>query len=145
MTVVPERTHTCSQCKRRFRPTHERQRFCSQPCLLAFMRIPERPRRGRRAQGTTTERGYGTDHQRIRRQWKPIVEAGGVRCWRCNELIHPGTRWDLGHDDHDRSRYRGPEHAACNRRAGGIKGNRSPLRRLPSSPAPPPKVTTLRW
>jgi len=24
-------------------------------------------------------------------------------------------KWDLGHDDYDRSRYTGPEHRKCNR------------------------------
>jgi predicted kinase len=71
----------------------------------------------RRARGTTLQRGYGADHRRERAKWAPLVEAGQVRCWRpeCGQPIRPGQPWDLGHDDHDRSVYRGPEHAACNR------------------------------
>jgi hypothetical protein len=36
-------------------------------------------------------------------------------CWRpdCETVIDPAD-WCLGHDDHDRSRYRGPECPACN-------------------------------
>jgi hypothetical protein len=34
---------------------------------------------------------------------------------RCGELIAPGAPWDLGHDDHDRSQYIGPEHRSCSR------------------------------
>ena len=30
--------------------------------------------------------------------------------------------WDLGHDDYDRSIYRGPEHARCNRSAAASRG-----------------------
>lgn len=80
--------------------------------------------------GSTTARGYGAEHQAERRKWVPLVEAGKVKCWRCGELIPPGSKWDLGHSDTDRSRYMGPEHAArCNRRAGGKKAGL--LRRRP--------------
>jgi len=36
-------------------------------------------------------------------------------CWRpgCGKRIDP-TDWHLGHDDRDRSRYRGPECPSCN-------------------------------
>ena len=42
-----------------------------------------------------------------------------VICWRCAENgqpheVDPGC-WDLGHDDHDRSIYRGPECRGGNR------------------------------
>lgn len=64
---------------------------------------------------TTKERGYGYQHKLLRRRWVREVALGGVRCARCGKLIVPGTPWDLGHDDVDRSRYSGPEHRACNR------------------------------
>jgi hypothetical protein len=38
-------------------------------------------------------------------------------CWRCGEPIvgtRRGADWVLGHDDHDRSVIRGPEHPAEN-------------------------------
>lgn len=63
----------------------------------------------------TTARGYGRQHQQLRARWKPYVVAGLVDCARCGQRIKPGQPWDLGHDDHDRRRYKGPEHAACNR------------------------------
>lgn len=56
---------------------------------------------------------------RLRRQWKPKVEAGIVNCARCGELIEPGTPWDLGHVDGDKTRYQGPEHLKCNRGTAG--------------------------
>ncbi|MFV8319925.1 hypothetical protein [Mycobacterium sp. 23] len=64
---------------------------------------------------TTTQRGYGWRHQKARQKLKPIVEAGQVVCWRCNEPIQPWEHWDLGHDDEHRDHYRGPEHSECNR------------------------------
>jgi hypothetical protein len=65
----------------------------------------------------TTARGYGTAHQKLRARLAPIVAAGGVRCARCGHPIIPGTPWDLGHADHDRTVYTGPEHRRCNRGA----------------------------
>jgi hypothetical protein len=71
--------------------------------------------------GNTTARGYGNLHQRRRAHWKPRVEAGLVDCARCRRPIEPGATWDLGHNDDGRT-YRGPEHATCNRGAGGTNG-----------------------
>src|SRR5262245_47789596 len=59
---------------------------------------------------STIARGYGRDHQIRRQRYAPLVLAGGVKCARCGEPIQPGQQWDLGHDDHDRSLYSGPEH-----------------------------------
>ena len=80
--------------------------------------------------GSTTARGYGPDHQKERARAKQAVDAGEAYCWRCGGWIDPTLRdkygremWDLGHDDHDRSVYRGPEHRRCNRRAGALKSN----------------------
>jgi hypothetical protein len=67
----------------------------------------------------SSKRGYGKRHKRLRAAWAPQVAAGGVRCSRCGEPIAPSEPWDLGHDDGDRSRYRGPEHRACNRATAG--------------------------
>lgn len=74
--------------------------------------------------GTPEQRGYDATHRALRRQWAPQVATGNVPCWRCGELIEPGERWDLGHDDTDRSKHRGPEHASrCNRSAAGRKAH----------------------
>ena len=54
-------------------------------------------------------------HQARRRELEAVVAAGLVHCARCGDQIEPGEAWDLGHDDFDRSRHSGPEHARCNR------------------------------
>jgi len=83
--------------------------------------IRNRERDARR--GGTTARGYGAGHQQLRDQVAPRVDAGLVDCWRCGGRIESGEPWDLGHDDNDRSVYRGPEHAnRCNRSAAGREG-----------------------
>jgi len=62
----------------------------------------------------TTLRGYGWRHQNLRRRVKLEVVRRAV-CPRCGLPIDPGEPWDLGHDDHDRTIYAGPEHRRCNR------------------------------
>lgn len=97
-----------------------------------------------RKNGTTTARGYGNDHQALRRQWAERIKLGGVSCWRCGRPIHPTHAWDLGHDDHDRTIYRGPEHRHENRAAGARKTNairRARTRRRNTQR----RTTTLTW
>lgn len=70
----------------------------------------------------THDRGYGRSHRLERERWRPLVEAGECDCWRCGAWIDPTQPWDLGHDDDDRTQYRGPEHIRCNRGAGAVRG-----------------------
>jgi hypothetical protein len=63
----------------------------------------------------TTLRGYGWKHQKMRQIVQREVAAGVAVCARCGLRIDPGEPWDLGHDDFDRSLYKGPEHRRCNR------------------------------
>lgn len=73
---------------------------------------------------STHKRGYGARHQALRAEWAPKVAAGRVDCSAglCMVERDGGSRrikrddaWDLGHDENDRRRYAGPQHAACNR------------------------------
>jgi hypothetical protein len=78
-------------------------------------------RRPRKPTKKTAARGYGGEHQKLRKQVARLITAGGVVCWRCGRPILPGMLWDLGHDDWDRTIVRGAEHQACNRAAAGRK------------------------
>lgn len=89
------------------------------PVLTKRTRCPEHERAKDRARGTRAERGYGAEHVARRKAWVPLVATGNVRCWRCGEFIAAGAAWDLGHDDADRARYRGPEHVGRECRKGG--------------------------
>ncbi len=85
--------------------------------------------------GTTSDRGYGAAHQRLRAELTPKVATGTVTCWRCGTPITPTQPWDLGHDDHDPTRYRGPEHAnTCNRAAGARKRHANRTATPPTGP-----------
>lgn len=79
---------------------------------------------------TTTQRGYGTKHQRAKRRWQIIINQRGAVCARfslgqcveSNAMIPVGSRdWALDHDDDDRTRYIGPSHKRCNDIAGARK------------------------
>ena len=57
---------------------------------------------------------YGMAHRRKRAEWQARIDAGeAVHCARCQRMIMPGSRWQLGHD-HIAGGYAGPEHARCN-------------------------------
>lgn len=91
------------------------------------------------------ERGLGKAHEQARREWEARVEAGGVLCCRCGQVIIPGKvvqRWrdsfrmvSNWHLDHNRARtgYLGAAHARCNVKAGAREGarrvNAAPKRR----------------
>lgn len=76
------------------------------------------------ARGTREQRGYGNAHRSLRKAFIPEHQAGTLICWRCREVILPTEPFDLGHDDNDRTMYRGAEHSnRCNRAAGGRKSH----------------------
>jgi hypothetical protein len=65
---------------------------------------------------STSDRGYGVEHQKLRKKIQKQMDGGKVfLCWRDGKPINPGEPWDLGHDDNDRTKYMGPEHQRCNR------------------------------
>jgi hypothetical protein len=98
----------------------KRHRYCKprgERAAKASKHNYARERARRRVRGTSEQRGYGSRHRTRRAAVAPLVAAGAVDCWRCGKRIEVGEPWDLGHSDADRSRYRGPEHAYCNRAA----------------------------
>lgn len=97
-------------------------RLC--PQLVPPGQFCERHKReNNQRRGTSTQRGYGARHRHLRNQYaKQMTEGVEFICPRCAHPIRPGQDWDLGHND-TRKGYNGPEHASCNRKAGGINGN----------------------
>lgn len=83
-----------------------------------------------RARGTRQERGYGREHDDLRRAWL-LRGVVGQTCPTCLQLILPGQAWDLGHTA-DRLGYIGPQHAGpCNRAEGGRAAHDPSRRRTP--------------
>lgn len=80
------------------------------------------------SRATTTDRGYGNQHQQERERLRPHVERGETHCTEpiClmpDRWIEPGTPWDLAHDRANPGCYHGPAHAKCNRAEGARHGN----------------------
>lgn len=75
---------------------------------------------------STNQRGYGAEHQRLRKQWAKLLDdIGQLPCTRasdrqCSGFVTRGQEWELDHTD-DRTGYLGIAHKACNRRHGGWK------------------------
>lgn len=104
------------------------KRICARPgcpdVAVTGSLCPTHKAEAERARGNANQRGYGSAHQQLRKEWALKVRTGSVICARCGDTIQPGERWDLGHDDNDRSKYNGPEHAdRCNRAAAGRKAH----------------------
>ena len=96
-----------------------------------------------RAKAKTAARGYGAQHQRLRRRWAREVKEGLVNCARCGDVIYPYEAWDLGHVDGDKSRYAGPEHRHCNRQTATHKAKRR--RRVQVAWVEPRLSTSRDW
>ena len=97
-------------------------KVCAEPgCpeLSNTTRCPTHTRAKDKARGTRQERGYGATHDRLRAAYQRRMDAGEhFTCWRCPRPVDP-TNWRLGHDDLDRSKYRGPECTPCNQATSG--------------------------
>lgn len=94
------------------------------PTLTRTTRCPAHTRAKDKARGTRQQRGYDAAHDKLRAEYQRRMDAGErFTCWRCPRPIDPSD-WHLGHDDHDRSKYRGPECPPCNLATSGRKGTR---------------------
>jgi hypothetical protein len=97
-------------------------RVCSVPGCpepVEAGKCPTHRRAHEQARGSRQQRGYDSNHDRLRAEWAPKVKTGRVICWRCRQLITADEPWQLGHDDEDRRIWRGPEHRFCNLSAAG--------------------------
>ena len=66
-------TLVCAQCGQPFEPKRTNQKYCTVECRA---RRHRQSAGWQRNAGTTTERGYGAEHQRERKKWRAIVDAG---------------------------------------------------------------------
>ena len=90
------------------------------PTLVTSGRCGLHEREADHARGTRQERGYDAKHDALRRLAIAKIAAGVVvRCWRCGGQIFTAHDLHIGHDDHDRTITRGPEHKLCNLSAAG--------------------------
>ncbi len=84
--------------------------------------------RGNTEAARARKRQYNsTEHKARRAAGQRQVDAGTAYCWRCGTWLPPGSTWHLGHDDHDRTIYRGPECVPCNMR--GAQANAVTIQR----------------
>lgn len=110
-------------------PTTQGTTMASRVCKTCPAIIPTTSYRGQcpacrtrynQQRGTPADRGYDADHRAERAALADqLARDGHLTCWRCQQPIHPGDEWHLGHND-DRTTTLGPEHArTCNLRAAG--------------------------
>lgn len=102
-------------------------RVCSTPGCPTLIptsgRCPVHARAHDQARGSRQSRGYDAKHDRLRREWAPLVADGTIQCARCDRYINTGEPWALDHND-DRTSYLGPSHTRCNNSAGGKAAHR---------------------
>lgn len=94
-------------------------RACAEPgcpILTDTTRCATHQRARDRARGTTTARGYGSPHRKLRTELIPA--AIGTPCHLCGQPIRPGQDVALDHTE-DRTGYRGIVHLTCNAADGG--------------------------
>lgn len=72
-------------------------------------KMPDTPARRARV-----EQYRSPEHRRRRQAGQRDVDAGRANCWRCGRWLPPGQPWHVGHDDYDRTIYRGTECVPCN-------------------------------
>lgn len=74
------------------------------------------------SEGNTTDRGYGSEHQRIRARMVRAMRPGTI-CVRCGQPMYKWQRLQLGHGEVPASQGgKGErlEHGVCNESAGGL-------------------------
>lgn len=96
---------------------------------------------------TTTQRGYGAEHQTARRHALDN-HTDGDPCGFCGQPMYRAQRLDLDHTTPLALGGDGPRrltHAKCNRAAGARIGNRRRVGRAPLPPQPPKPRGSRDW
>lgn len=83
-------------------------------------RCAEHERTRDKARGTSTDRGYGSRHQRLRADLAP--KAIGKTCHLCGKPMLADQPLALDHTE-DRTGYRGMVHLSCNAADGGRRSH----------------------
>jgi hypothetical protein len=97
-------------CRRCGQPaTSQRHHYCDR-CRRWAAERRRKTSALRTHQRSATQRGYGTDHRRLRMLWAAEVARGSVCCGRCGRFIAPGSPWDLSHPDDDKTQALIPWH-----------------------------------
>lgn len=89
----------------------------------AQSRCPAHRSQREKKRGSSTARGYGSEHRALRTSYQRRMDEQGERftCWRGGEPIDPQD-WTLGHCDDDRTVWHGPECPACDYAVQGRAG-----------------------
>lgn len=104
---LPQGQATCQPCRR--------ERNALKVPNAQSIEAPLLPLRITRPQASSSARGYGREHQVLRKAMMEQVATGTVVCCLCASLIEPDETWHLDHTV-DRSGYRGAAHRICNLR-----------------------------
>jgi len=81
-----------------------------------------RKRKNTAAERTRAAQYASPEHRAQVQAVKATVASGRAFCWRCGRYLPPGSKAHAGHDDHDRTVYRGAECVRCNLSAAARKG-----------------------
>lgn len=107
----------CARCELEI---PNRRKYCD-PCKEA-VRGDSWSRKTLTANDVERAREYrSARHKAERRRVLAEVSSGEAFCWRCGQHIPPGAPVHVGHDDWDRSVYRGAECPSCNLSAAARK------------------------
>src|SRR5664280_906907 len=133
------------RCGRAFLPDGARRVYCSAVCSAKPVRTAEGRARSEGSRGTSTQRGYGTEHQRERQRQLAELEADGSRpCPICGRPMHVGQLLDLDHVQSialgGRGGGRQLAHRSCTR---GPKATRTRVRLR--GPKPEPEWAPSFW
>jgi hypothetical protein len=88
------------------RPSTSSRHWLCDRCRRPVPTPGTRRKRTRTHTQSAAARGYGNAHQALRRSWKKRIDRGELvpcGCGRCGQMIGPGTDFDMGHPNDDKT------------------------------------------